>query len=105
VSTFTFSILLGLGLAVIDVIPMIAQKLPRYSIVASFMHFFTATIIIVHIKLPYIPWQLYGGIIGLVLMIPMLIHIGHNDKKPLPIIVFNAILFGSIAGIATHYME
>jgi hypothetical protein len=69
VSTFTFSILLGLGLAVADVIPMIAQKLPRYSIVASFMHFFTATIIIVHIKLPYIPWQLYGGIIGLILSV------------------------------------
>ena len=101
--TLFFSILLGIVLGAIDIVPMIIKKLPRYSITASFVHFLVATVLIVHVDIPHIIWWLEGGIIGFALMIPMLIHVGHTDKKPLPIIAANAILFGTIAGIVSHY--
>lgn len=99
-----FSVIIGLVVGIIDIIPMIIMKLPRYSTIASFFHFFFVSIVILNVDIPYIPWWLEGGIVGLVLMIPMLIHVGHSDKKPLPIIAFNAVFFGTLVGIAGHYL-
>lgn len=35
-----FSVIIGLVAGIIDIIPMIVQKLPRYSTVAAFFHYF-----------------------------------------------------------------
>lgn len=98
-----FSILMGIVIGVIDIIPMVIKRLPQYSTIASFIHFFVATIIIIQIDIPQIPWWLQGGLLGLALMLPMLIHVGHTDKKPLPIIIANAVILGSVAGVISHF--
>lgn len=100
----TLSVIIGLVAGIIDIIPMIIQKLPRYSTIASFFHFFFVSIVILNVDIPHIAWWLEGGMIGLALMIPMLIHVGHSDKKPLPIITFNAILLGTLVGIIGYYL-
>ena len=92
-----FSAIIGLIAGVIDIIPMIMQKLPRYSTVSAFFHYFFVSIIIL--------WWLEGGVVGLALTIPMLIQVGHSDKKSLPIIAFNAILLGTLVGLAGHYIS
>ncbi len=99
------SVIIGLAAGVVDVIPMIAQKLPRYSTIAAFFHYFFISIIIVNIDLPHIPWWLEGGLISFALMIPMLIHVGHEDKKPLPIIAANSVIIGTLVGIAGHFLS
>lgn len=98
-----FSIIVGFVIGIVDIVPMIVKKLPKYSTIASFFHYFFVTIVIINIELPYIPWWLEGGILGFVLMVPMLIHVGHEDKKPLPVIAINAIILGSIAGFISHF--
>lgn len=98
-----FSIIVGFIIGIVDIVPMIVKKLPKYSTIASFFHYFFVTIVIINIELPYIPWWLEGGILGFVLMVPMLIHVGHEDKKPLPVIAINAIILGSIAGFISHF--
>lgn len=104
-NSLLFSVIIGVIIGVVDVIPMMIQKLPRYSIIASFFHFFFVSIVILNINIPHIVWWLEGGIIGLSLMIPMLIHVGHLDKKPLPIITLNSILLGTIVSLLGHYLE
>jgi hypothetical protein len=84
---------------------MIIQKLPKHSTVASFVYFFFISIIIVNIDLQHIPWWLEGGLISFALMIPVLIHVGHTDKKPLPVIVVNTIIIGTLIGIARHFLR
>jgi hypothetical protein len=103
-SAFVVSVLVGIGIGVIDIVPMIRLKLPRYTIIAAFIHYFVATIVIFHINIPGISWWLKGGVLGFALMLPMLIHVGHDDKKPLPIMTVNAIVLGSLAGILAHYL-
>ncbi len=100
----TLSFLLGFIIAIVDIIPMMIKKLPKYSTITAFIHYFIATIVIVNIDLPYLPWWLEGGILGFALMLPMLIHVGHTDKKPIPIITMNAIVFGSVAEIASYFI-
>ena len=68
-----FSAIIGLVAGVIDIIPMVMQKLPRYSIVSAFFHYFFVSIIILNVDIPHIPWWLEGGVVGLALTIPMLI--------------------------------
>lgn len=103
-SAFALSICIGIAIGVVDILPMIKLKLPRYTIIASFIHFFVATVVIFHTSIPYVPWWLKGGVLGFALMAPMLIHVGHSDKKPLPVIAANAVVFGSVAGILAHYL-
>lgn len=98
-----FSVIVGAVAGIVDIIPMIILKLPRYTTAAAFFHYFFVSIIIINCNIPHIPWWLEGGVIGLALMIPMLIHQGHEDKKPLPVITLNAIVLGTLVGIAGHY--
>ena len=100
-----FSAIIGLVAGVIDIIPMIMQKLPHCSTVSAFFHYFFVSIIILNVDIPHIPWWLEGGVVGLALTIPMLIQVGHSDKKSLPIIAFNAILLGTLIGLAGHYIS
>ena len=53
-----FSAIIGLVAGVIDIIPMVMQKLPRYSIVSAFFHYFFVSIIILNVDIPHIPWWL-----------------------------------------------
>jgi hypothetical protein len=99
------SVIIGLVAGVVDTIPMIVQKLPGYSTVSAFFHYFFVSIVIVNIDLPHIPWWLEGGLLSFALMIPMLIHVGHTDKKPVPIIAANAIVIGTLVGIAGHFLS
>lgn len=101
---FTLSVLLGFVIGIIDIIPMIFQKLPRYTTVAAFIHYFVATVVIVNIDIPALPWWLEGGVLGFVLMLPMLIHVGHTDKKPIPVIATFAIVLGSFAEIVSYFI-
>lgn len=98
-----FSVIVGLVVATLDIIPMLIKKLPRFTTLASFFHFFFVSIVILHLDIPYLPWWIEGGLVGFVLMIPMLIHVGQSDKKPLPIIAFNAIFFGTAVAVIGHY--
>ena len=98
------SIIIGFVAGIADIIPMIVQKLPKYSIISAFTHYFFISIVIINIDLPYIPWWVEGGLISFALMIPMLIHVGHADKKPLPIITVNSIIIGTLIGIAGHFL-
>lgn len=103
-NTLPLSILAGIAIGVIDIVPMLKLRLPRYTIVAAFIHYFVATVVIFHAHIPGVPWWLKGGLLGLALMLPMLIHVGHGDKKPLPIIAANAVVLGSLAGILAQYL-
>jgi hypothetical protein len=104
-NTLLLSVIIGIVAGAIDIIPMIVQKLPKYSTFSAFIYYLFISVIIVNIDLPYIAWWLEGGLISFALMIPMLIHVGATDKKPLPIITVNAIVLGTLIGIAGHYLS
>jgi hypothetical protein len=103
--TLLLSVIIGIVAGIIDVTPMIIQRLPKYSTVAAFIYFFFISIIIVNIDLPHIPWWLEGGLISFALMVPVLIHVGHTDKKPLQVITVNTIIIGTLIGIAGHFLR
>lgn len=101
---FILSMVVGLIVAVADTVPMTIKKLPRHTTIAAFIHYFFATVVIMNIDVPGLPWWLEGGVVGLCLMLPMLVHVAHQSMKPVPVIVANAVIFGTLAGVARHFL-
>lgn len=103
-NTLLLSIIVGLVIGLIDIIPMIVQKLPRYSITAAFLFFFFISIILFHTDIPYIPWWLEGALVSIAMMSPILIHVWATDKKPIPIITVNTLVLGTLISVAKYYL-
>ncbi len=93
------AVIIGLGAGLIDVIPMIIQKLDKTSCISAFIHYFILGLII-----PYVNWDLdpwfKGMIISLLMALPVIVIVSSKDKKAIiPMIIFSLVL-GAGIGIA-----
>ncbi len=90
---------IGLVAGLIDIIPMIIQKLDKRAIISAFIHYFALGLIIPFVSWGIAPW-IKGIIISLLSAIPIMIIVYPVDKKAIiPMIVLALILGGGI-GIA-----
>ena len=97
-----FFISLGIGsiAGIIDLIPMIIQKLDRFSNWSAFVHWLVLGIIISYIQIPMSPW-LKGLVVAEMSSFPIIILVMKDDPKSIiPILVMSAIL-GVAVGIST----
>jgi len=105
--TLLLSALIGIAAGIIDIIPMIIQKLDKRVTVAAFLQYFFAAIIIVNIDLPHVVWWLQGGLISVAIALPIVLTVAaaSNDKKAVPIILSMAAILGTLIGVAGHYLK
>ena len=96
------SLVTGSIAGIIDIVPMLMKKLSKKSIISAFLHYFLLAFVIIFIDLPKIPWWLSGGLIALLLSLPIMIIVSDNDKKALPVMVIMALFLGSLIGFAAH---
>lgn len=94
------ALLIGIAAGIIDIIPMIIQKLNKYAIWSAFAHWVVLGFIISYIELPVSPW-LKGLIVGAISSIPILILVSEEDKKAIPPILIMSIILGAAVGIAS----
>lgn len=95
------SLLIGAVAGIIDIIPMILQKLDRITFVSAFAFWVLMGFIIAHITLPIKNWK-KGFLVAEFSIIPILILIAAVDiKSTIPVIITTAIL-GSLVGISTE---
>ncbi len=99
------SIIIGIAAGVIDIIPMIIQKLEKRATISAFLQYFFVSIIIVNIDLPHIAWWLQGGLISFALSLPVVFIISKEDRKSVPIILTMAVILGTLIGIAGHFLK
>jgi len=93
------AMIIGLAAGLIDIIPMIIQKLDKRDTISAFVHYFALGLII-----PFVSWGIASWITGVVIAlltsIPIMIIVYPRDKKAIiPMIVFSLIL-GAGIGIA-----
>ena len=88
----------------LDVIPMIFQNLSARSCFSAFFIYFFAAVIVFYSDLPYLPWWADGMAVTLMLMIPVLFTFSGKDRKAIPVVVFNGLLFGFLIGVAERYL-
>ena len=93
------TIIIGFAAALIDVIPMIIQKLDKTSCISAFIHYFILGLIIPFVNWELTPW-LKGMVISLMMALPVMVIVYSKDKKAIiPMTIFALILGGGI-GIA-----
>lgn len=99
------SVLIGVVAGAIDALPMILKKLPKRAIVSAFLQYLFVSVIIINIDLPNIVWWIEGGLIALMMAIPIVIIIAETDKKSVPIILANAVVLGTLIALAGHFLK
>lgn len=99
------SVLIGIVVGAIDALPMILKKLPKRAIVSAFLQYLFVSVIIINIDLPNVVWWIEGGLIALMMAIPIIIIIAETDKKSVPIILANAIVLGTLIALAGHFLK
>ncbi len=96
------ALLIGIIAGTIDVIPMVIQKMDKYSNLSAFFHWVVLGLIIPFVSWNIAPW-LKGLIIAEITAIPILLIVAPNDKKAIiPISIMSAIL-GIGVGLAGAY--
>ena len=88
----------------LDIIPMIFQRLPLRSCLSAFFIYFFAAVIVFYSNLPYLPWWADGMAVTLMLMLPVLFTFSGKERKAIPVVLFNALLFGFLISTAEKYL-
>lgn len=103
-SHFELSLAVGAVAGALDVIPMIFQKLPARSCISAFLIYLFAAVIVFHSQLPYLPWWAQGMGITLMMAIPVVFTFSGKESKAIPLVLFNALLFGFLISAAERYL-
>jgi hypothetical protein len=103
--TLLLSVIIGIVAGIIDIIPMIIQKLDKRGTISAFLQYFFFLIIIVNIDLPHIVWWLQGGLISVALALSVVCIVATQDKKAVPIILTMAAVLGTLIGVAGYYLK
>jgi hypothetical protein len=96
------ALLIGTIAGIIDVIPMIIQKMDKYDNLSAFIHWVVLGLIIPFVSWDIAPW-LKGLIIAEISAVPILLIVAPKDKKAvIPISIMSAVL-GVGVGLAGAY--
>lgn len=96
---FIYSVIVGVIVGIIDVIPMVAQGLDWYSNTSAFFHWVITSFIIFHINVNMDSW-LKGLVIGEILGIPIIILALQKEPASAIIIVAMSAILGVLVGVA-----
>jgi hypothetical protein len=103
VKTFLLTLLVGAVFGVIDVLPMIKMKLDKHSIVSAYVFYLIAPFIIYNTSLFGMPWWLSGGVITLLLALPVVILVAKNGLKTAMPIAMMSVVLGTLIGVVGHF--
>jgi len=98
---FTLSLAVCAVAGTLDIIPMIFQRLPLRSCLSAFFIYFFAAVIVFYSNLP---WWADGMAVTLMLMLPVLFTFSGKERKAIPVVLFNALLFGFLISAAEKYL-
>jgi hypothetical protein len=99
-SKLSISLIIGVIAGIIDVTPMIIQKLDKYACFSAFVHWIILGIVISYIEIPVAPW-LKGTIISILCVLPIVILVSKEDPKSIIPILIMSIILGIGVGIST----
>jgi hypothetical protein len=96
------ALIIGIVAGIIDVVPMLIQKMDKYANLSAFAHWVVLGLIIPYISWNIAPW-LKGLLIAEIAAVPILLIVAPKDKKAVtPILIMSAIL-GTGIGLAGAY--
>ncbi len=102
---FVLTLVIGIVAGVIDVLPMIKMKVDKYSCISAFVYYLIVPFIIFEVKWFGNLWWLRGGIVAILMAIPVIILVAKEDKKSPLAMTIMSIVLGSIIGVVGHFLN
>ncbi|MFA5995760.1 MAG: hypothetical protein WCW27_03895 [Patescibacteria group bacterium] len=97
--TILLSLVLGSIAGIIDIIPMLIQKLDKYATGSAFVQWVVLGFIITHVNIPGLQTGWLKGLIVAVLMsLPIVIIVAKTEVKSVGIILAMSAVLGSVVG-------
>ena len=102
---FLLTLLIGIVIGVIDVLPMIKMKADKYSCISAFVYYLIVPFVIFRINWFGNLWWLKGGLVALLMAIPVIILVAKEDKKGPVAMTIMSLVLGSIIGVLGHFLN
>ena len=102
---FLLTLLIGIIAGVIDVLPMIKMKVDKYSCISAFVYYIIIPFVIFGINWFGNLWWLRGGVVAIIIAIPVIILVAKEDKKSPVAMTVMSIVLGSIIGVIGHSLN
>jgi len=101
---FLIALIIGIIAGIIDVIPMIIQKMEKSANLSAFIHWVVMGLIIPFVSWNITPW-LKGLIIAEISVIPVLLIVTTKDKKAvIPITIMSAFLGVGVGWAGAYFI-
>ena len=102
---FLQTLLIGIIVGVIDVLPMIKMKVDKYACISAFVYYLIVPFVIFGINWFGNLWWLRGGVVAILMAIPVIILVAKEDKKSPVAMTIMSIVLGSIIGVLGHFLK
>lgn len=97
--TFLLTLLIGAVFGAIDILPMLKMKLDKSAIRSAFVFYLIVPFIVYNTDLFGMAWWLKGGVVTLLLALPIIIMVAKDGiKNAMPILVMSVVL-GTLIGL------
>ena len=102
---FLLTLLIGIVAGVIDVLPMIKMKVDKFSCISAFVYYIIVPFVIFGINWFSNLWWLRGGVVAIIMAIPVIILVAKEDKKSPIAMTVMSIVLGSIISVVGHFLN
>jgi len=99
-SRLLISILIGMIAGVIDVVPMLVQKLSKHACLSAFVHWIVLGVVISYVQLTMPGWA-KGIVMAALAGLPVAILVSEKDPKSIVPILIMSVVLGAAVGFAT----
>lgn len=100
---FFLTLLIGIVAGVIDILPMVKMKVDKYSCLSAFVYYLIVPFVIFGINWFGNLWWLRGGVVAILMAIPVIILVAKEDKKSPIAMTIVSIVLGTIIGLVGHF--
>ena len=101
---FFLTLLTGVVFGTIDILPMLKMKLDKFAIASAFTFYLIIPFIVYNTNLFGMQWWLKGGVITLLLSLPIIILVAKDRIKSVIPIVAMSIVLGTLIGMVGHFL-
>lgn len=102
--TFLLTLLTGVIFGALDILPMLRMKLDRFAIISAFVFYLIIPFIIYNTDLFEMAWWLKGGVITLLLALPVIILVAKDGMSAAMPIFAMSVVLGTLIGVVGKYV-
>jgi len=101
---FLLTLLTGAVFGMIDILPMLKMKLDKHAIISAFVFYLIVPFIIYNTNLFEMAWWLKGGVITLLLAMPVIVLVAKEGLKGTIPIAAMSIILGTLIGVVGRFV-